>query len=69
MAKSNPFVKEYFTGRKDQFDVDYKIFRKATEETDSREDLIKYLEEKFGYVIARIADQRAKDLMEDLELI
>ncbi len=69
MAKRNPFTKEYYTGRKDQYDLDYAIFQKAMEETETRDELIKFLEERFGYVISKIADQNAKELMEDLELI
>ena len=69
MAKRNPFTKEYYTGRKDQYDLDYALFRKAVEETETRDELIKFLEERFGYVISKIADQNAKELMEDLELI
>ena len=69
MAKRNPFTKEYYTGRKDQYDLDYALFRKAVEESETRDELIKFLEERFGYVIAKIADQNAKELMEDLELI
>ena len=69
MAKRNPFTKEYYTGRKDQYDLDYALFRKAVGETETRDELIKFLEERFGYVIAKIADQNARELMEDLELI
>lgn len=69
MARRNPFTKEYYTGRKDQFDIDYSIFRKAVEETQTREELIKYLEERFTYVISRIAVQNARELMEELELV
>ena len=69
MAKRNPFTNEYYTGRKDQYDLNYALFRKAVEETETRDELIKFLEERFGYVIAKIADQNAKELMEDLELI
>ena len=39
------------------------------EETETRDDLIKYLEQRFGYVIWKIADQNAKGLMGELELI
>ena len=42
----NKFEKEYVTGRKDQFDIDYAIFRKAVEETGTREDLIQKEVEK-----------------------
>ena len=68
MARRNPFTKEYYTGRKDQYDIDYSIFRRAVEETQTREELIKYLEERFSYVISRIADENARELMEELEL-
>ncbi len=69
MVKNNGFVKEYYTGRKDQFDLDYAIFKKAIEESKTKEDMIKYMEERFNYVISRIANERAKTLMEDLDLI
>jgi len=51
-------VKEYVIGRKDQFDLDYAIFRKAVEETETREDMINYIEEKMQYVISRVANER-----------
>ena len=66
---NNGFNKEYVTGKKDQYDLDYAIFQKAMEETETRDDLIKYLEQRFGYVISKIADQNAKGLMGELELI
>ena len=68
MVRRNPFTKEYYTGRKDQYDIDYSIFRKAVEETQTREELIKYLEERFSYVISRIADENARELMEEMSL-
>ena len=68
MARRNPFTKEYYTGRKDQYDIDYSIFRKAVEETRTREELIKYLEERLAYVISRIADENARELMEEMNL-
>ena len=52
-----------------RYDLDYVIFRKAMEETETRNDLIKYLEQRFGYVISKIVDQNAKEFMEELELI
>ena len=67
--KSNGFVKEYVIGRKDQFDLDYAIFRKAVEETETREDLINYIEEKMQYVISRVASKRVKTLLEEMGLI
>jgi len=68
MARRNPFTKEYYTGRKDQYDIDYSIFRKAVEETQTREELIKYMEEQLSYVISRIADENARELMEEMNL-
>jgi hypothetical protein len=67
--KNNGFVKEYVIGRKDQFDLDYSIFRKGIEETETREDMINYIEEKMQYVISRVASERAKTLMEEMDLI
>jgi len=64
--KNNGFVKEYVIGRKDQFDLDYAIFRKAVEETETREDMINYIEEKMQYVISRVASERAKTLMKEI---
>jgi len=51
MAKRNPFTREYVSGRKDQFDVDYTVFRKCVDETRTREDLINLLDEKLKYII------------------
>jgi hypothetical protein len=68
MEKRNPFRKEYYTGRKDQFDIDYKLYRKGVEETNTRDELIAYLEEKMNYVISKIADERATDLMIEMDL-
>ena len=65
----NKFEKEYVTGRKDQFDVDYAIFKKAIEETDTREELIAKIEERFNYVISHVASERARDLMQEMNLI
>ena len=69
MGKSNSFKKEYVTGRKDQYDLDYALFRKCVEETESREDLIQLLDERMKYVISKIALERANELMEEMELI
>lgn len=69
MAKRNPFTKEYVTGRKDQFDLDYTVFRKCSEEATSLEDLNERLERNFQYMISRIAGENAKELMEEMEII
>ncbi len=42
--KNSRFFKEYVIGRKDKFDLDYCNFRKAIEETETREELINYVE-------------------------
>ena len=69
MGKSNSFKKEYVTGRKDQYDLDYALFRKCVEETETRGDLIQLLDDKMKYVISKIALERANELMEEMELI
>ena len=69
MGRSNSFKKEYVTGRKDQYDLDYALFRKCVEETETREDLIQLLDDKMKYVISKIALERANELMEEIELI
>ena len=69
MGRPNNFKKEYVTGRKDQYDLDYALFRKCVEETETREDLIQLLDDKMKYVISKIALERANELMEEMELI
>ena len=69
MTKENGFVKEYYTGRKDQFDVDYAIFREAAKSATSKEELVGMVNEKFHFVISRLAERRANTLKEDLGLI
>ena len=69
MGRPNNFKKEYVTGRKDQYDLDYALFRKCVEETENREDLIQLLDERMKYVISKIAFERANELMEEMDLI
>ena len=69
MTKENGFVKEYYTGRKDQFDVDYAIFREAAKSATSKEELVGMVNEKFHFVISRLGERRANTLKEDLGLI
>ena len=64
----NKFEKEYITGRKDQFDIDYAIFMKCFEETGTRDDLVNKFEEKLKYIIPMVAYEKANELMEDGEL-
>ena len=66
MAKRNAFTREYHTGRKDQYDLDYAIFRKAIDETVTRDELVKYIDEKFGYVIAKIAEKNGKAMIQQM---
>ena len=69
MTRENGFVKEYYTGRKDQFDVDYAIFREAAKSATSKEELVGMVNEKFHFVISRLGERRANTLKEDLGLI
>ena len=69
MGGENAFVKEYYTGRKDQFDLDYLIFREAAKSATSKEELIGVMNERYQFVISRLAERRARTLKEDLGLI
>ena len=62
MTRRKPFAREYYTGRKDQYDIDYSKFRKSVEETQTRQELRKYLDDRFAYVISKIGDQNAVEL-------
>ena len=67
--KRNPFSKEYNSGRKDQFYVDYAIFKKCVEEAQTKKELVDMKEKKFNYVISRIVDENAKELPEDMQVL
>ena len=69
MSGENAFVKEYYTGRKDQFDLDYALFREAAKAAKTKEELVGMLSEKYQFVISRIAEKRTNTLKEDLGLI
>ena len=62
----NKIKKEYVAGRKNQFDLDFAIFKRAVMESKTREELVAAMESKFSLLISRLADDRAKDLMEEL---
>ena len=49
--------------------MDYAIFKKCSEEAQTKEELVAMLEEKFNYVISRIANENAKELLEEMELL
>ncbi|MEM0134420.1 MAG: hypothetical protein QXU18_04225 [Thermoplasmatales archaeon] len=65
----NGFRKEYVTGRKDQWDIDYKIMMKGFEMSKTKEQFFEFLKEKMNYVIMRVSSERAEDLMEEMELV
>ncbi len=69
MSKNNAFVKEYVTSRKDQFDLDYLIFRKTVKSTRYREALITQMEEKFNFVISHVAEDRVNTLKKEMGLL
>ena len=49
--------------------MDYVIFQKCSEEAQTKEELAAMLEEKFNYVISRIANENAKELLEEMQLL
>lgn len=57
------------TGRKDQWDIDYKIIMKGYETTKTREEFFEFLRENMAFVITKVSSERADELMEELELI
>ncbi len=67
--KRNPFSKEHNSGRQVQLDVDYAIFKKCSEEAQTKDELVTMLEEKYNYVISRIANENTKELLADIQLL
>ena len=67
--KNNGFKKEYVTGRKDQWDIDYKIMMKGYQATKTMEQFFEFLKENMSFVITKVSSERADELMEELELI
>ena len=68
-VKNNGFKKEYVTGRKDQWDIDFKIMMKGYENTKTREQFFEFLKENMSFVITKVSNERADELMEELELV
>ena len=66
---NNGFKKEYVTGRKDQWNIDYKIMMKGYENTKTGEQFFEFLEENMSFMITKVSSERADELMEELELI
>ena len=66
---NNGFKKEYVTGRKDQWDIDYKIMMKGFEVSRTIDQYFEFLKENMSFVITKVSSERANELMEELELI
>ena len=66
---NNGFKKEYITGRKDQWDIDYKIMMKGREVSKTIDGYFEFLKENMSFVITKVSSERADELMEELELI
>ena len=66
---NNDFKKEYVTGRKDQWDIDYKIMMKGREVSKTIDQYFEFLNENMSFVITKVSSERADELMEELELI
>ena len=66
---NNGFKKEYVTGRKDQWDIDYKIMMKGFEVSKTIDQYFEFLRENMSFVITKVSNERADELMEELELI
>ena len=59
----------YDQGRIDSTETFDEILKRGIQETKTREELITLMNEKCSFIITRIANERAKDLMQELELI
>jgi hypothetical protein len=66
---NNGFKKEYITGRKNQWDIDYKIMMKGYETSKTIGQYFEFLKENMNFVITKVSSDRADELMEELELI
>ena len=66
---NNGFKKEYVTGRKDQWDIDYKIMMKGFEVSRTIDQYFEFLKENMSFVITKVSSERADELMEELELV
>ena len=66
---NNGFKKEYVTGRKDQWDIDYKIMMKGREVSKTIDGYVEFLKENMSFVITKVSSERAHELMEELELL
>ena len=57
------------TGRKNQWDINYKIMMKGYKDTETEEQFFGFLKENMSFVITKVSSERADELMEELELI
>ncbi len=67
--KEGEFYKQYFAGRRDQFDLDLTTFWESVKETKTRDELIRVYRKKMSLIISRLAFERAKNLQMEIELI
>ena len=63
---NNGFKKEYITGRKDQWGIDYKIMMKGREVSKTIDQYFEFLKENMSFVITKVSSERAEELMEEL---
>ena len=68
-VKENIMEREYNSGRRDQADTDYLVFRELVEEAVTKEELAEMIDERFNLIAEKMARKRSKNLMEELELI
>jgi hypothetical protein len=66
---NNGFKKEYVTGRKDQWDIDYKIMMKGYQSTKTRDKFFEFLKENMSFLITKVSSERVDELMEEQELV
>ncbi len=66
---NNGFKKEYITGRKNQWDIDYKIMIRGREVSKTIDEYFEFLKENLSFVITKVSSERADELMGELELI
>ncbi len=45
------------------------MLSKAIDESETKDERVKYVDKKFRYVIAKIANQNAKNLLDERELV
>ncbi len=61
---NNGFKKEYITGRKDQWDIDYKIMMKGREVSKTIDQYFEFLKENMSFVITKVSSEMANGLID-----